>query len=140
MVDYESYYQYGGADGRNGDLDPIKVSSNCVCSDCSENEALKKLYRITFDEESQQRKQYWGDEQYLLCPPRVLGYILQEKQWAQLQVSKLNQIAATNTTDAWYSRLKLADDEDQDRKSKIKKGLQVFFSRLESHVLIDSNV
>ena len=56
----------------------------------------------------------WEDEQYLLCPPRVLGYILQDKQWAQLQVTHLKDIPHNDTEDAWSSRLKLANKETKD--------------------------
>ncbi|KAH6697478.1 hypothetical protein F5X68DRAFT_257633 [Plectosphaerella plurivora] len=122
MVDYESYFQYGGADGRNGALKPSASGSGCGCSDCKENEGLSSRYRTRFDDlkYTKETKEPWDDEQYLICPPRVLGYILQQKQWAQLQVSQLNSLSKKNETTAWQSRLKLADDIDQQKNASTK--------------------
>ncbi|RYP63750.1 hypothetical protein DL769_006877 [Monosporascus sp. CRB-8-3] len=78
-------------------------------------------YRTRFDDPKVAQAKNWESEQYLICPPRVLGYILQEKQWAQLQVSKLESLAAEDDNSAWNSRLKLADDVNRDKKRKGKK-------------------
>ncbi|KAF4462794.1 AAA family ATPase [Fusarium albosuccineum] len=108
MVDYESYFQYGAVGVRNG---PLKAASgaDCLCSDCHQNAALGKRYRRHFDETKFVRMKDWEEEQYLICPPRVLGYILKDKQWAQLQVSLLFPIVQ-HDSNALLSRLKLADD------------------------------
>ena len=122
MVDYESYAQYGGAEGRNGALKPSLGGAGCGCSDCQENDGLTARYRTRFDDRKYKNdSQVWDDEQYLICPPRVLGYSLQQKQWAQLQVTQLEYLSTKNDTTAWESRLKLADDVDQQRAKK-KKG------------------
>jgi ATP-dependent Lon protease len=34
----------------------------------------------------------WDDLQLMLCAPRVLGYVLKDKQWAQLAVTKLSDV------------------------------------------------
>lgn len=47
----------------------------------------------------------------MLCPPRVLGYSLRDKQWAQLQVSLLKEIPDYDVNNSWDTRLKLADGE-----------------------------
>ncbi|RTE84375.1 hypothetical protein BHE90_001007 [Fusarium euwallaceae] len=123
MVDYESYFQYGGADGRNGPLKSSGVGVGCACSDCTANKGLAARYRTHFDDPEVANKKEWEDEQYLICPPRVLGYILQEKQWAQLQVTSLKRPADEGNESAWFSRLKLADDiEDSRRKRGGKEG------------------
>lgn len=109
MVDYASFYQYGSSNGRNGYLSRGETSSECACSDCQDNEALAKRYRTRFDKRP--NNQDWEDEQYLLCPPRVLGYVLADKQWAQLQVTNLKVIAENNDEEAWSSRLILADED-----------------------------
>ncbi|KAI2642294.1 hypothetical protein GGS21DRAFT_501824 [Xylaria nigripes] len=109
MVDYQSFYQYGSHDGRNGSLSQSPSGMECTCSDCQDNEGLAKRYRLHFDMGPKNKD--WEDEQYLLCPPRVLGYILAEKQWAQLRVSNLKLIPSRDDQDAWNSRLKLADNE-----------------------------
>ncbi len=123
MVDYESYFQYGGTDGRNGSLKPSATDSGCgSCSDCQVNTGLTERYRTRFDTPECAGAKEWHPEQYLLCPPRVLGYILQEKQWAQLQVSLLSELPSEDSEEgAWNSRLRLADDIDQ-TKTRRKKG------------------
>ncbi|KAH7033534.1 uncharacterized protein B0I36DRAFT_321640 [Microdochium trichocladiopsis] len=110
MVDYASYFQYGSTNGRNGDLEMGYEQTSCTCSDCKSNEELAQRYRTRFDEEKQSSASIWEDEQYLMCPPRVLGYILQEKQWAQLGVQSLQPITVGGEQDTWKSRLKLADE------------------------------
>ncbi|KAI1176378.1 P-loop containing nucleoside triphosphate hydrolase protein [Nemania sp. FL0916] len=112
MVDYFSFYQYGPDDGRNGALRRNMGYHDCECSDCQSNEGLAQRYRARFDRVP--RDQDWEDEQYLLCPPRVLGYVLAEKQWAQLQVTNLKAIPHGYDQEAWKSRLKLADEETKD--------------------------
>ncbi|KAL1854934.1 hypothetical protein Daus18300_011254 [Diaporthe australafricana] len=118
MVDYDSYFQYGQTEGRNGALEPGNSGSGCGCSDCQANEGLKKNYRTRFDLQSSVKAKEWEEEQYMLCPPRVLGYILQEKQWAQLQVTSLSEISNETTEEsALNQRLKLADDLTPDNSS-----------------------
>jgi hypothetical protein len=111
MVDYLSYFQYGPSTTRNGALEPSTEDPDCTCSDCQCNESLALKYRTRFDTMETQRKKIWEDEQYMLCPPRVLGYILRDKQWAQLQVSLVTDIPPEDSGNAWESRLQLADDE-----------------------------
>lgn len=110
MVDFESYFRYGPSVARVGSLVPESESPECGCIDCRENEGLKAGYRTRFDEEERQKGK-WEDEQYMLCSPRVLGYILVDKQWAQLQVSLLQSIPEKDPNDSWSTRLKLADGE-----------------------------
>ncbi|KAI0965835.1 hypothetical protein F4678DRAFT_451394 [Xylaria arbuscula] len=107
MVDYASFYQYGSPDGRNGPLSRSDSGLECGCSDCQSNSGLTTRYRTRFDRLPKNDK--WEEEQYLICPPRVLGYVLAEKQWAQLQVSYLKEIVFHDDQDAWNSRLKLAN-------------------------------
>ena len=109
MVDFESYYQYCPSPPRVGSLVPDNEDTECGCIDCRENKALSAGYRTRFDEGGRQKGD-WEDEQYLCCPPRVLGYILRDKQWAQLQVTSLEDIPEKDPDNAWASRLKLDDE------------------------------
>jgi hypothetical protein len=132
MVDYDSYFQYGPADGRNGPLNPGKQGTGCACSDCQNNEGLRTRYRASFDQPAKARGKVWEDEQYLICPPRVLGYVLGDKRWAQLQVSHLFDIDKDKKdSGSAFRRLKLADDPDPaDRPHRSRKG-----KRGEKHAL-----
>lgn len=125
MVDYESYFQYAGAPGRNGVLEPANAGPGCMCSDCHSNQGLEERYRTKFDQNFD--KTIWDDEQYLICPPRVLGYILVDKEWAQLQVTNLKEIPSCNKKDRTteFKRLRLHDDppnsEEKERRPPRKR-------------------
>lgn len=112
MVDYTSYFRYGSPTARNGILYPTSTTTDCLCSDCEKNEGLLAKYRTRFDKDEMQ--QNWKEEQYLLCPPRVLGYVLKEKQWAQLQVTFVQEIPPSDLDNAWHTRLQLADPKTKD--------------------------
>ncbi|KAF7868342.1 hypothetical protein EAF04_004874 [Stromatinia cepivora] len=117
MVDFESYFNYGPSSVRMGSLRPMN-SVECKCQDCRQNEALLKLFRSSFDDEQAQIG-VWDDEQCMLCPPRVLGYVLRDKQWAQLRVMDLKEILKPDNQDAWSTRLKLADGKEETTKKLI---------------------
>ncbi|KAK3329966.1 hypothetical protein B0H66DRAFT_508811 [Apodospora peruviana] len=140
MVDYESYFQYGHADGRNGVLKSSGAGLGCTCNDCTENIGLATRYRTHFDKPKFADAKEWDDEQYMLCAPRVLGYILDEKEWAQLQVSLLVKLPPEgDNMDAWNSRLKLADDIGPNGRKKGKKAessstKDLLFDLVRSHV------
>jgi hypothetical protein len=125
MVDYVSYFQYGPPMARNGDLEPSSVNVDCMCSDCQQNEGLAMKYRTWFDKHEAQTKETWDDEQYMICPPRVLGYVLKEKQWAQLQTTLVRDIPFDGEQDAWHTRLQL-DDEGATKR--------LLFNLVRSHI------
>ncbi|KAJ5776441.1 uncharacterized protein N7511_001452 [Penicillium nucicola] len=109
MVDFESYFEYGRPDAIIGELFLDKNSGECECSTCQSNSGLNDLYRTKFDNADKDGLG-WSEEQYLLCPPRVFGYILREKQWAQLQVDKLFEIPRDKENSSWSTGLKLASE------------------------------
>lgn len=110
MVDYSSYFQFGPTTAPNGMLDRSRRTSNCSCTDCRTNDALAEKYRDRFDTTEAQEKIVWESDQYMLCPPRVLGYVLGQKHWAQLQVDLVQNIPPDDPNSAWHSRLHLADE------------------------------
>ncbi|KAH8204871.1 hypothetical protein TruAng_000910 [Truncatella angustata] len=114
MVDYDSYLQYSSVTAGNGTLHRDRDYRECLCDDCQVNEGLTRRSRSHFDKSDNPNKRDWEDERYMLCPPRVLGYILGEKQWAQLQVSLLKKVPFEMHSDAWSSRLQLAEDATKD--------------------------
>ncbi|KAK7433891.1 AAA family [Colletotrichum acutatum] len=114
MVDYSSYFQFGPTTAPNGILNPSRHSSNCSCADCRTNDALAEKYRVGFDTTEAQVKEIWDIDQYLLCPPRVLGYVLAQKHWAQLQVDLVQDIPPDDPNSAWHSRLHLSDKNKKD--------------------------
>ncbi|KAL4821918.1 P-loop containing nucleoside triphosphate hydrolase protein [Aspergillus spinulosporus] len=129
MVDYASYFQYGVSTARNGVLEASTNIYECTCLDCRENKSLTRRYRTHFDSIDVQKRKDWEDEQYMLCPPRVLGYILRAKQWAQLQVTSLKDIQMSTTDNSWQNRLQLADDNNK----------KILFDLIQSHVSSTAN-
>ena len=109
MVDFESHFRYGPAVAKVGPLVPLVYTQECTCIECQKRTAVNEVYRTRYDEDRWQEK--WEEEQYTLCPPRVLGYILGDKQWVQLQVTSLADIPKQNLGHSW-DRVKLADGEE----------------------------
>ena len=109
MVDFESYFRYGPAVARVGPLTPIEDLLECVCVECQNHTGTQRTHRRRFDKDACQAE--WEDEQYMLCPPRILGYVLRDKQWAQLQVTSLEAIPKEDPDHSW-DRVKLPDGDD----------------------------
>ncbi|KAK3340861.1 hypothetical protein B0H65DRAFT_578914 [Neurospora tetraspora] len=130
MVDYLSYFQYGSSTKRLGGLESkTQTWMDCACSDCAKNPELNTKFRMHFDKLNIQLKKDWEEEQYLICPPRVLGYILKDKQWAQLQVTNLTEIPPSDNDNPWNTRLQLADD-----KKKCGTTKSLLFDLVRSHI------
>ncbi|KAF1994266.1 P-loop containing nucleoside triphosphate hydrolase protein [Amniculicola lignicola CBS 123094] len=108
MVDFESYLQHapntndhgpmGGAELRGTDL------SECHCGACLSNQKLIDNQRKGYDKWG--AKEPFGDEQYLICPPRVLGYHLDSRTWIEIDVEKLQKIPKPVSDDA-FKKLQL---------------------------------
>ncbi|KAK3399130.1 hypothetical protein B0T20DRAFT_497259 [Sordaria brevicollis] len=132
MVDFLSYFQYGPSTRRLGGLESkTQTWMDCACSDCAKNPELITKFRMHFDKLNIQRQEKWEEEQYLICPPRVLGYILKDKQWAQLQVTNLTEIPhkGNDNDDIWNTRLQLADDKKRSGNTK-----SLLFDLVRSHI------
>ena len=106
MVDFESYFNFGPKSATIGDRIVYPDSRECQCLDCQGNTVWESVYRNRFDKDPHQEE--WEEEQFMLCPPRVLGYILSDKQWAQLRVEGLKDIPEKGDGRSW-DRVKLAD-------------------------------
>jgi SpoVK/Ycf46/Vps4 family AAA+-type ATPase len=128
MVDYASYDQYGPESKRNGPLEPGGLGIGCRCADCADNTDLKKRYRVHFDQNANQAE--WEEEQYVICPPRVLGYSLGLKQWAQFQVSKLEEIPKAEQNEGWTERLKLSNENTK----------KLLYSLVTSHISANNKI
>lgn len=118
MVDFESYYKYGLAEAQIGDLPLGDDTDECRCSDCMSNDALRSTYRISYDGKTGDKDEQWEAEQTMLCPPRLLGYVLRDKQWAQLDVNGIINQRQKEEDDAFWEKLKLAG-EDGGRETKM---------------------
>lgn len=48
--------------------------------------------------------------QYMMCPPRVLGYVIERKMWAQLRVNDVQPVKNENAGDTFDKKLQLEED------------------------------
>lgn len=108
MVDFESYL-------RHGPNEPIPMGEliikdeddddECRCPKCRDDGGPKDNQRYDWD--GVDEKACFQDDQYLICPPRVLGYHLMEKKWVELLVDNLQDIDNHRDTSA-FDKLQLA--------------------------------
>jgi len=112
MVDFSSYLRYGPGSTLIGELDTMSDIQECKCDDCAANPKLVDLYKPYYDDP----KDDWEDLQYQLCPPRVLGYVLKDKQWVQLAVDGLKEIPGSANRKALDSLHLAGPDEGRQIK------------------------
>jgi hypothetical protein len=75
------------------------------------------MYKFDWDKHS--RTTPLTFDQYLHCPPRVLGYALKQKKWAQLLVKALKALDEVDVT-VFEDRLQL----DEEAKELVKWTVQ----------------
>jgi hypothetical protein len=59
------------------------------------------------------------NEQYLLCPPRILGYATEQKLWAQFEVVSIQEVPAL-PKDPFDTQLELEETHKRIIKSLVK--------------------
>lgn len=129
MIDFLSYNRYGPAVTLLGALASTDDEPDCNCEECRQNDELTKLTRKHYDKATgEQSDGGWTAEQFMLCPPRVLGYVLREKQWAQLQVNQVSKGSSENK-DAYFKKLILPG-----RKSGLKTK-QMLMNLVQNHAV-----
>ncbi|TQV94676.1 AAA family ATPase [Cordyceps javanica] len=108
MIDSLSYNRYGPTVPSLGTWARTVDEMDCSCIECRRNEELSKMTRRHYDSANwTQSDDAWAAEQFVLCPPWVLGYVLREKQWAQLQVNLVHK-RSDERNDAYFKKLKLS--------------------------------
>ncbi|OAG03006.1 P-loop containing nucleoside triphosphate hydrolase protein [Paraphaeosphaeria sporulosa] len=120
MVDFSSYLQHApnmGAQAPMGDIMSSYKDDECNCGSCTSNIPLRENQRRHFDMYELDRE-FTSDEQYLLCPPRVLGYHLHTRTWLELNIRHF--ITKEIQNDDAFKRLQL----DGRQKDLIKKLVQ----------------
>ncbi len=112
MVDFDAYSLYGPDQICIGELVVDNTSIYFCCADCQRNSSAGDRARHRFNNATGYEDEAWEDLQYMLCPPRLLGYVLKSKQWAQLDVDRV--IEVTDDADAFRSKLQLRGDGSMD--------------------------
>jgi SpoVK/Ycf46/Vps4 family AAA+-type ATPase len=109
MVDFESYLQHAPNIGKYGPMGDVPFSSRddeCRCASCMNNQALKDNQKTAYDNFNG-NTEFLDDTQYLICPPRVLGYHLESRTWLELESSKMEDIIHLKSKEA-FDKLELA--------------------------------
>ncbi|CAI6341094.1 unnamed protein product [Periconia digitata] len=110
MIDFESYLQHAPdirTNGPMGDIEFLSSADECHCGSCLSNELLKDNQRRHYDDFGPTKSgAFPHEEQYLLCPPRVLGYHLESRTWLELDVEKLQNISQP-VSDLAFRKLQL---------------------------------
>lgn len=70
-----------------GFMYPVDAWPLCTCAAFTDNAESVKTYRNGYD--MADANSVFSDEQYLICPPRVLGFFMVKKTWAQLLVNNV---------------------------------------------------
>ncbi|XDG07550.1 hypothetical protein ABKA04_007165 [Annulohypoxylon sp. FPYF3050] len=119
VVDFKSYFQYQSPSAAIlGDL-CRGTKYECSCSECKNK--FEDLYRYSWDKR-EPKKELFKDEHYMLFPPRVLGYSLDQKQWVQVQVNSLRSPGKANQVN-FHDKLQLKKEyKDIISKSVIAHG------------------
>jgi hypothetical protein len=84
----------------------------CRCDLCTTEGGPITNQKYSWDANKGVDEDSFCDEQYLICPPRVLGYHLMEKKWVELQVTCVNDIEKGRGSDA-FGKLELSQDKKE---------------------------
>ncbi|KAL8834560.1 MAG: hypothetical protein Q9170_003688 [Blastenia crenularia] len=103
MVDFASYISHGPQHGRYSPIGELAFLSGDASAGTgyqrSKDDGMAHHDRV-------KPEQAWEESQFLICPPRVLGFHFQSKQWVELDVSKVRDIAQLRDPSA-FQRLEL---------------------------------
>ncbi|KAI1270666.1 hypothetical protein F5Y18DRAFT_434937 [Xylariaceae sp. FL1019] len=118
IVDFASYLTYQSVTAPIlGALGAYKGSLVELSPERRAKNEFKDMYRLEWDRHSPGTD--ISDEQYLCCPPRVLGYALNLKTWVQLLVDNIKDADEANDS-TFQDKLQL----DEDEKSLIAKSVK----------------
>jgi hypothetical protein len=116
MVDFGSYILHSFTAPRIGKITVESELNFCQCQECFENEVLKQSFKSHYDNKTG-KEEDWEPLQTMLCPPRVLGYVLQDKQWAQLAVDDLYDVPDENDETIMDSLHLVGEDDGKEQKN-----------------------
>ncbi|KAK4554116.1 hypothetical protein LTR86_008957 [Recurvomyces mirabilis] len=122
MVDYLSYFQHGPNVRQRWSVSKLGETSvsddvwNCMCADCQDNEGRNRLKPQYDGMNGVDDRDLWEDLQFQLCAPRVLGYVLKDKAWAQFAVSKLTHMSQEEEKTVMSKLVLDGDDGGQSQK------------------------
>ena len=108
MVDFEAYFQQTSLLAPLGGFQPTPREVECGCSTCQKNDVLKDKLKFDYDNvKAEVPPESWQDEQWLICPPRVMGYSMRDGHWLQLQVDLVKTPDKNDDDDTFDHKLTL---------------------------------
>lgn len=97
MVDFMSFFEYlSPTTPILGPLPRYEGQLETLSPERRTNPIFREMYKFDWDKHPPTKEM--TDDQYMLCPPRVLGYALKQKKWAQLLVDRLQQPDAADAS------------------------------------------
>jgi hypothetical protein len=109
VVDFKSFLEYQPPNAPIlGEQQRYDKGAECSCDDCKNRR--EDVYHFSWDKLPP--TQEMTDEQYLLCPPRVLGYSLKDKKWMQFAVESLKKPREADSTN-FNTKLQLHPDHKE---------------------------
>lgn len=97
-------------------LYPVELTQEqCPCTKCQENERLRELFKINYDDVVANEDGDWPEfepDQYMICSFRIHGFALEKKIWVQMDVEKIKVIEKKKDEKA-FDDVVLPDDENE---------------------------
>lgn len=120
MVDFMSFYEYLSSNTPIlGPLPKYEGQLETLSPERRTNPIFREMYKFDWDKFSAKDKDKMTPEMYMLCPPRVLGYALKQKKWAQLLVDRLQPPDEADSS-TFQQKLQL----EEDLKELVQKSVQ----------------
>ncbi|KAF2645288.1 P-loop containing nucleoside triphosphate hydrolase protein [Massarina eburnea CBS 473.64] len=108
MIDFASFYEYLSPNTPIlGTLPKYEGQLETLSPERRANDTFRQMYKFDWDRHPKDKE--LTREQYMLCPPRVLGYVLKQKKWAQLLVNKLEEPDEADAS-TFQDKLQLDDE------------------------------
>ncbi|KAK5310624.1 hypothetical protein LTR70_009352 [Exophiala xenobiotica] len=99
MLDVQAYFDHFDPDIY---LQDTQCVLPCVCSTCERLRArCIGLSALSSGADTSEKPIVMTDEQCLLCPPRVFGFVLKLKMWAQLKLTGISPINVQRDDEAF---------------------------------------
>lgn len=88
-----------------------RTAFDCTCLDCR-NGPTQGWLLSTEKEDSQAHLAFdSSEERLLLCPPKILGYVLTKKIWGQFRVENVHLIDSSHSSSLLFdTKLELGED------------------------------
>ncbi|KAH8175289.1 ATPase family associated with various cellular activities (AAA) domain-containing protein [Sarocladium implicatum] len=110
MIDALSFRQHGPGKHyqrpQQMPMGKVRFSSieECRCAICQQNDYLAESQKTSYDMDAEDVEKGFKEEtQYMICPPRVLGYHLSSKRWVELNVDRVQEAERIIDTSAFES-------------------------------------